>query len=58
MDGAINGFGGCPMAEDKLVGNVATETIIDCLEKRNIAHGLDLRAFSKAVHLAGTFFKQ
>lgn len=58
MDGAINGFGGCPMAEDKLVGNVATETIIDCLEKRNIAHGLDLRAFSKAVHKAETFFKQ
>lgn len=58
MDGAINGFGGCPMAEDKLVGNVATETIMDCLEKRKIAHGLDVRAFAKAVHLAGPFFKQ
>lgn len=58
MDGAINGFGGCPMAEDKLVGNVATETIIECLGKHGIEHGLDMRAFSKAVHQAGSFFKQ
>lgn len=56
LDGAINGFGGCPMAEDKLVGNVATETIIEYLEANGIAHGLDKRAFAKAVQLAGTFF--
>lgn len=58
LDGAINGFGGCPMAEDKLVGNVATETIIACLDKHGIAHGLDMRAFAKAMHSAGPFFKQ
>ena len=28
FDGALKGFGGCPMAEDDLVGNIATETII------------------------------
>jgi hydroxymethylglutaryl-CoA lyase len=32
FDGALMGFGGCPMAEDELVGNVATEEIIRALE--------------------------
>ncbi|MEM7551185.1 MAG: hydroxymethylglutaryl-CoA lyase [Bacteroidota bacterium] len=31
FDGAIRGFGGCPMAEDDLVGNLATEKIIEFL---------------------------
>ena len=31
IDGAIRGFGGCPMAEDDLVGNLATEQIIHAL---------------------------
>lgn len=56
IDGAINGFGGCPMAEDKLVGNVATETIVERLSSQGIAHGLDMRAFAKALHMAGQFF--
>src|SRR5690606_17833091 len=25
FDGALRGFGGCPMAKDELVGNIATE---------------------------------
>ncbi len=29
IDGAILGFGGCPMAKDDLVGNMATEKIIE-----------------------------
>lgn len=29
FDGALKGWGGCPMAEDQLVGNLATETIVD-----------------------------
>ena len=29
FDGAIKGFGGCPMAEDELVGNMPTERLID-----------------------------
>ena len=58
IDGAISGFGGCPMAEDKLVGNVATQTIINCLDNNGIAHNLDKRAFAKAVHMADGFFKR
>ena len=29
FDGAIKGFGGCPMAKDDLVGNMPTENLID-----------------------------
>jgi hydroxymethylglutaryl-CoA lyase len=29
FDGAIKGFGGCPMAKDDLVGNMPTERLID-----------------------------
>jgi hydroxymethylglutaryl-CoA lyase len=28
FDGAIGGFGGCPFAQDALVGNIATETLL------------------------------
>jgi len=35
IDGALNGYGGCPMAEDELVGNIATETILGYLEGQN-----------------------
>lgn len=56
FDGAIRGFGGCPMARDELVGNIATETIIDILDQRGIAHGLDQNAFSTAQGVADKIF--
>lgn len=56
FDGAINGYGGCPMAEDDLVGNLATETILACLEKANISVSIDRAAFDVAMRMAeGTF---
>ncbi|WP_373398043.1 hydroxymethylglutaryl-CoA lyase [Algoriphagus halophilus] len=33
FDGALNGYGGCPMAKDDLVGNMATEVMVETLEK-------------------------
>ncbi len=32
FDGAIGGLGGCPLAQDALVGNIATETLIAVLK--------------------------
>ncbi len=52
FDGAIRGFGGCPMAEDELVGNLATETIVSVLESKGIATGLDKAEFAKALRIA------
>ncbi|HEY4843821.1 MAG TPA: hydroxymethylglutaryl-CoA lyase [Terriglobales bacterium] len=34
FDSAIGGLGGCPFAQDDLVGNIATETVIEVLRKQ------------------------
>ncbi len=36
FDSAIGGLGGCPFAQDALVGNIPTETVITALEQRGI----------------------
>lgn len=56
FDGAIKGFGGCPMAEDKLVGNLATETILSYLDSQNLAPPLNKVAFAEAEAMAGQLF--
>ncbi len=56
FDGAIRGFGGCPMAKDELVGNMATETILAYLQENHVASGLDMKEFSKAMMLADHVF--
>ena len=41
FDTVTGGFGGCPMADDHMVGNLNTFALIDYCEKNGIAHGLD-----------------
>ncbi|AWW29124.1 hydroxymethylglutaryl-CoA lyase [Echinicola strongylocentroti] len=57
FDGAIKGFGGCPMANDELVGNVATETLIGVLEKNHGDFGLNKEEFGEAMKLANFVFQ-
>jgi hydroxymethylglutaryl-CoA lyase len=56
FDGAIKGFGGCPMAKDDLVGNMATETIVSFLDSKHDAPELNRDEFSLALHLADSIF--
>ncbi|UXP31870.1 hydroxymethylglutaryl-CoA lyase [Reichenbachiella agarivorans] len=56
FDGAINGFGGCPMANDKLVGNIATELMLEYFEERNVSVNYDKKALSKALNMAPKVF--
>ena len=56
FDGAIRGFGGCPMAKDELVGNMATETILTYLEDQKVQTGLDKKAFVEAMVIADEIF--
>lgn len=56
FDGALKGFGGCPMAEDELVGNLATETILNYLESKKLAPKLNMKALADAMVLAGEIF--
>jgi hydroxymethylglutaryl-CoA lyase len=36
FDAAIGGLGGCPFAQDELVGNIPSEEVLAALERRNI----------------------
>ncbi|MBX2962797.1 MAG: hydroxymethylglutaryl-CoA lyase [Cyclobacteriaceae bacterium] len=56
FDGALKGFGGCPMAKDDLVGNLATETILNCLLSHSAAPALNEEAFRKSLLLADEIF--
>jgi hydroxymethylglutaryl-CoA lyase len=56
FDGAMKGFGGCPMAKDELVGNIATESILAYLDSNNIPSGLDPKAFFAALKAADEVF--
>ena len=48
FDGAIKGFGGCPMASDKLVGNMPTEKLISFITEKNISSSVNLLRFETA----------
>ena len=56
FDSAIKGIGGCPMAEDELVGNIATENIIDWCDKKGIPLQIDRKAFAEAWQMAAGIF--
>ncbi len=56
FDGAMKGFGGCPMANDELVGNLATETLLLFLSQKNIDASIDLEEFNKALQIADKIF--
>ena len=34
FDSALGGLGGCPFAQDALVGNIATEKVVEALQQR------------------------
>lgn len=56
-DGALKGFGGCPMAKDDLVGNMDTEWMIDFFEKQSMDTGINKIALQKATALALQVFQ-
>lgn len=56
MDGAIKGYGGCPMAKDDLTGNMATEAMLSWLNEREIETGLDQKKFEEALEMAPSVF--
>ena len=56
FDGAIKGFGGCPMAKDDLTGNMPTELMLDWFNSNNIDTGIDSLKFEKAMAKALAVF--
>ncbi|WP_249219777.1 hydroxymethylglutaryl-CoA lyase [Chitinophaga sp. HK235] len=57
FDSAIKGIGGCPMAKDELVGNLATENMIWFCQQRQEPLTLDMTALRTAQQLADVVFK-
>ena len=56
FDGALKGIGGCPMADDELVGNMDTELMIPYFEELNLLNHLDKDALKQCSNLAASIF--
>lgn len=56
FDGAIQGFGGCPMAKDELTGNMPTEKLLSYCAQQKIDHGVHLARFESAFNKASDIF--
>lgn len=56
FDGAMKGIGGCPMANDELVGNMDTEWMINFFAKAGDPLDLNPEALAKASRLANEIF--
>ena len=57
-DSALLGFGGCPMAEDELVGNTATEIMLPFLENKGENLSLNKEALHEAMMIANELFAE
>lgn len=56
FDGAIKGFGGCPMAQDELTGNMPTEHLLSYFESQDVEVNLNQDEFKKSMQLAVNTF--
>jgi hydroxymethylglutaryl-CoA lyase len=55
FDGAIQGFGGCPMAKDELTGNMPTEKLLSYFTSKKL-NNLDALSFESAYNEATKIF--
>ena len=56
FDGAIKGFGGCPMAADNLTGNMPSEKLISYFNQQKIPLNIDPIKFEYAYNQSLTIF--
>ena len=56
FDGALKGIGGCPMANDELIGNMDTELMIPYLKQLGFLRNIDEDALLKASIMASKIF--
>ncbi len=56
FDGAIRGYGGCPMAKDELTGNMPTEKLFSYFVDMEVNTHLDSSLFEKAYNSALNVF--
>lgn len=56
FDGAIRGYGGCPMAKDELVGNMPMENMVAFFQKKGLIN-LNMKALEDSLAKADKIFK-
>ena len=58
FDGAIQGFGGCPMAKDDLTGNMPTEKILSYFAAEKVNTNINSVSFENAYNEASKIFNK
>jgi len=56
FDGALKGIGGCPMANDELVGNMNSELMIEYFKEKKMILGLNEDALRESLRIAEEIF--
>jgi hydroxymethylglutaryl-CoA lyase len=56
FDGALKGIGGCPMADDELVGNMTTEWMIGYFKEKKLLDGPAENALQESLNIASEIF--
>jgi hydroxymethylglutaryl-CoA lyase len=57
FDGALKGIGGCPMADDELVGNMNSELMIEYFKEKKMIVGLKEDALKECLRIAEEIFR-
>ena len=58
FDGAVQGFGGCPMAKDELTGNMPTEKMLSYFTTEKVTTNVNWMAFEAAFNKATELFSK
>lgn len=56
FDGALKGIGGCPMAQDELVGNMTTEYMVDYFKEKAMPLSINETALTRSLQMASGIF--
>lgn len=56
FDGALKGYGGCPMAKDELTGNMPMEKMLGYFDEREVATGINRDKVDQALQAASEVF--
>jgi hydroxymethylglutaryl-CoA lyase len=56
FDGAVQGFGGCPMAKDELTGNMPTEKMLSYFTSKKVETNINWPVFEAAFNKATQIF--
>jgi len=58
FDGAIQGYGGCPMAKDDLTGNMPTEKMLSYFSAEKVITNINSMSFENAYNKASKIFNK